>query len=218
MLWCRGSAPNSGTGTKPSPRTSSGHQSSLPCSLQLLSSHSCCNSQIFSQNEEKPSKHFLHLIPEIPGANRTQKQTLVQIIANNRGFYGGLVHGAVKGFMLLSSISKGKGEGGGGKNQDYNHKTKQKKNPAPNRHHLTRRNSKPMKKPSPGTSPGHRQPRADSPGAGGGGAWAALAAPAGWRLPFISGFSCRFVFVLPRVLQAGHVPALHAAATEGQSC
>lgn len=103
-------------GLAPSPPPGPALGSKAPCpglETQLLSSHSCCNSQIYSQNEEKPSKHFLHLIPEIPGANRTQKQTLVQIIANNRGFYGGLVHGAVKGFMLLSSISKGKGEGGG---------------------------------------------------------------------------------------------------------
>lgn len=45
-------------------------------------------------------------IPKIPGAS--PKQTLLPIITHHQGVYGGLVHGAIKSFMLLISIDKGR--------------------------------------------------------------------------------------------------------------
>lgn len=65
------------------------------------------NAEISSQKEENPSK-LLHIPLPRCRCQAKSEQTLVPIIAHNRGFYGGLVHGAIKGFMLLVSSEKEK--------------------------------------------------------------------------------------------------------------
>lgn len=65
------------------------------------------NAEISSQKEENPSK-LLHIPLPRCRCQAKPEQTLVPIIIHNRGFYGRLVHGAIKGFMLLVSSEKEK--------------------------------------------------------------------------------------------------------------
>lgn len=96
-----------------SPQHPGGHPPG-PAILYTATTASLCsrNGVIFSQKEENPSKHFSAFRSRDPRCQANPKQTLVQIITRNGGFYGGLVHGAVKGFMLLISIDEGEGKRG----------------------------------------------------------------------------------------------------------
>lgn len=75
----------------------------IPALLTCSSSPSqpCWNSRIHSQDEEEPSEHLLHLIPQ------RQSTPKADTPSDNRQ-QSGLLWQPVEGLMLLSSIRKGK--------------------------------------------------------------------------------------------------------------
>lgn len=96
----------------------------IPALLTCSSSPSqpCWNSRIHSQDEEEPSEHLLHLIPQ------RQSTPKADTPSDNRQ-QSGLLWQPVEGLMLLSSIRKGKKkEDRGEKKQNHHHQT----NPKPN--------------------------------------------------------------------------------------
>lgn len=106
----------------------------IPALLTCSSSPSqpCWNSRIHSQDEEEPSEHLLHLIPQ------RQSTPKADTPSDNRQ-QSGLLWQPVEGLMLLSSIRKGKKEDRGEKKQNHHHHTNP--NPTTNHHHQTHEQS-----------------------------------------------------------------------------
>lgn len=106
----------------------------IPALLTCSSSPSqpCWNSRIHSQDEEEPSEHLLHLIPQ------RQSTPKADTPSDNRQ-QSGLLWQPVEGLMLLSSIRKGEKEDRGEKQQNHHHQTNP--NPTTNHRHQTHEQS-----------------------------------------------------------------------------